>query len=116
MEKSFHLHNKKESAASNPVEEDWLDVFLDRLQTLDLKDGMEYSKLIPLSMEVRLINRVDSKLVIVGKFEDIDIGELHETMGDCQKMISLLLFWKHLDLLSVRQCVYNGTYLRLFFC
>lgn len=82
-ENLHYLHSKNESLASKPLavaaNDVWLDKFRDRLHSVDRNDGIGKSKLIPLSTEVRLTRRCDSKLVIVGKFADNDdIGELIE--------------------------------------
>lgn len=77
-----NLHDKKESLASRPIaleaKGDWLNTFRERLHNVDRNDGIDGgSKLMPLSTDVRLIRRLDNKLVIVGRFDEIDeIGEL----------------------------------------
>lgn len=92
-----YLHSKNESLGSKPEEnaakEDWLDKFLERDQSVERNDGIGRSKFIPLSTDVRFTKRCVNKLVIVGKFEDIDeIGELFL----CKKSNKVLNFIHYL--------------------
>lgn len=90
----LHSHSKNESFASRPAavaaREDWLFEFLDRDQTVDRNEGIEKSKLMPLSTEVRFIKRCVNRPVIVGKFDENDeIGELFSYLGNKSDTISI---------------------------